>query len=298
MTALPAWPTLDGAVRSHAEAALRARRWCKVICGLGMRDPVVVQRLAALYTQAGASALDVAADPHIVTAARRGIADGVDLARAEGRTAVAPLVMVSLGLEGDPHVGTYGVAAVWDGRAADLRAARAAGAECVELHVAGAAVTDVQRAVAAVSDAFGLAAPLSFSIGSGIGSADDVRAHVRLVEALPHVLCILQIEGVPMGGAQTGPPELPSILLAAQLASDIQRSFMQIAGGAGETTRALCRAHGVAVHGVGVGTRAHLAVREALVAMSLHPADPVYQHALAAARALVAACCDADGSAP
>ncbi|MBI5611263.1 MAG: hypothetical protein HY902_20485 [Deltaproteobacteria bacterium] len=71
--------------------------YCKIISGLGGKDLVRTQRLAELYGRAGADWFDVDLDPAVVAAARRGL-------KAAGAEQDCK-IMVSCGLEGDPHVG-------------------------------------------------------------------------------------------------------------------------------------------------------------------------------------------------
>lgn len=81
--------------------ALTRRSFTKVICGVSLRDPEIVERIATLYTLAGVTVVDVALDTEIVAAAKRGIAR----AQALNPQTKAPVVMVSLGLDSDPHIG-------------------------------------------------------------------------------------------------------------------------------------------------------------------------------------------------
>jgi Fe-S-cluster-containing hydrogenase component 2 len=80
-----------------AEAALRAGRWVKWIAGASNQDLAAIEDLAGLYALAGVHCLDVAADPAVVAAARRGIA------WAQARGAGRPWLMVSLSDGQDPH---------------------------------------------------------------------------------------------------------------------------------------------------------------------------------------------------
>jgi Fe-S-cluster-containing hydrogenase component 2 len=87
---------------SHTIAdALARRAFTKVICGVSLRDPEIVSRIATLYTMAGVTVLDVALDVEVVRAARRGIR----LAQTLRADVSAPVIMVSLGLGTDPHIG-------------------------------------------------------------------------------------------------------------------------------------------------------------------------------------------------
>lgn len=79
------------------EQALRSGRWVKWIGGASNQDLAAIEDLAGLYTWAGVHCLDVAADPAVVAAARRGIAWACE------QGAERPWLMVSLSDGGDPH---------------------------------------------------------------------------------------------------------------------------------------------------------------------------------------------------
>lgn len=79
------------------EQALRSGRWVKWIGGASNQDLAAIEDLAGLYTLAGVHCLDLAADPAVVAAARRGIA------WACARGAARPWLMVSLSDGADPH---------------------------------------------------------------------------------------------------------------------------------------------------------------------------------------------------
>jgi len=79
------------------ESALASGRWVKWIGGASNQDLFAIEDLAGLYSLAGVHCLDLAADPAVVAAARRGIA------WAEARGAARPWVMVSLSDGTDPH---------------------------------------------------------------------------------------------------------------------------------------------------------------------------------------------------
>ncbi len=91
---LPPAPT---APRLSPNLALASGRWVKWIGGASNQDLQAIEDLAGLYTLAGVHCLDVAADPAVVAAARRG------MAWAEERGASKPWLMVSLSDGADPH---------------------------------------------------------------------------------------------------------------------------------------------------------------------------------------------------
>ncbi|MFM7733192.1 MAG: LdpA C-terminal domain-containing domain [Cyanobium sp.] len=79
------------------EQALAAGCWVKWIAGASNQDVAAIEDLAGLYALAGVHCLDLAADPAVVAAARRG------LAWAEQRGGARPWLMVSLSDGADPH---------------------------------------------------------------------------------------------------------------------------------------------------------------------------------------------------
>ena len=77
----------------------------KLVCGAGNEDAEEVRRLAAIYTLAGASGLDVSATPEIVKACK----DGTDFAYSVSEDldielGHRPFIKVSVGMPGDHHV--------------------------------------------------------------------------------------------------------------------------------------------------------------------------------------------------
>ena len=79
------------------EQALATGHWVKIIGGASNQDLEALEDLAGLFSLAGAHCLDVAADPGVVAATRRGITWAV------GKGASAPWLMVSLSDGADPH---------------------------------------------------------------------------------------------------------------------------------------------------------------------------------------------------
>jgi Fe-S-cluster-containing hydrogenase component 2 len=89
------------------EEALATGQWVKLIAGASNEDLFGIEALAGIYSLAGVHCLDVAADPAVVKAARRGMAWARLQARClEGwapEDAPAPWLMVSLSDGEDPH---------------------------------------------------------------------------------------------------------------------------------------------------------------------------------------------------
>ncbi len=81
----------------NPEQALAAGCWVKWISGASNQDLAAIEDLAGIYALAGVHCIDLAADPAVVVAVRRG------LAWAEQRGAVRPWLMLSLSDGADPH---------------------------------------------------------------------------------------------------------------------------------------------------------------------------------------------------
>ncbi|MEI6829486.1 MAG: LdpA C-terminal domain-containing domain [Synechococcaceae cyanobacterium ELA445] len=79
------------------ERALAEGRWVKLICGASNQDLPAIEDLCGIYSLVGVDCIDVAADPAVVSAARR----GMDWAIQRG--AAPPWLMVSLSDGADPH---------------------------------------------------------------------------------------------------------------------------------------------------------------------------------------------------
>ncbi|MCP9837313.1 Fe-S cluster containing protein [Cyanobium sp. N.Huapi 1H5] len=84
-------------LRQDPEQALAAGCWVKLIGGASNQDLAAIEDLAGIHALAGVHCIDVAADPAVVAAARRG------MAWAEARSAARPWLMVSLSDGLDPH---------------------------------------------------------------------------------------------------------------------------------------------------------------------------------------------------
>ncbi|MDM7952315.1 MAG: LdpA C-terminal domain-containing domain [Cyanobium sp. CZS 25K] len=84
-------------VRQDPELALARGGWVKLIAGASNQDLAAIEDLAGIHALAGVHCIDVAADPAVVAAARR----GMDWAGTHG--ARRPWLMVSLSDGIDPH---------------------------------------------------------------------------------------------------------------------------------------------------------------------------------------------------
>jgi len=89
----------------NAQELLDNKHFFKIVCGAGNEDPIEVRRLTTIYTLAGASAIDLSANPDIVRSAVEGISNAETLAEKMGKTlSCRPFINVSVGIAGDPHI--------------------------------------------------------------------------------------------------------------------------------------------------------------------------------------------------
>ena len=80
-------------------------KYFKLVCGAGNEDAEEVRRLAAIYTLAGASGLDISASPEIVTACKEGINFAYSISDELGiELWHKPFIKISVGMPGDHHV--------------------------------------------------------------------------------------------------------------------------------------------------------------------------------------------------
>ncbi len=85
-------------VPSYIEA-LQSRQFHKLIIGAALKDYQSITDLAYLFTYAKANVIDISAFPLSVISAKQ----GVEKALVENKNLVAPLIMVSVNVDQDPH---------------------------------------------------------------------------------------------------------------------------------------------------------------------------------------------------
>jgi ferredoxin len=95
-------PLASPGALDRAMTALEAGTLCKIISGIGSRKAKRIRTLSAIYTAAGAHVLDLAPHIDVIEAGQAGVA----WAERHIDGAQAPVLMVSLGTNDDPHVGT------------------------------------------------------------------------------------------------------------------------------------------------------------------------------------------------
>lgn len=87
------------------ETLLADSKYFKLVCGAGNENPDEVEKLAFVYTLAGAKGFDVAANPHIVECCVLGINKAFKLSKEfDIALQIKPFITVSVGMPGDHHV--------------------------------------------------------------------------------------------------------------------------------------------------------------------------------------------------
>ncbi|MFN9620260.1 MAG: LdpA C-terminal domain-containing domain [Synechococcaceae cyanobacterium] len=156
------------------DQALNSGRWVKWIGGASNQDLAAIEDLAGLYTLAGVHCLDLAADPAVVAAARRGIA------WACSRGAARPWLMVSLSDGADPHFRK----AWFDPSRCPADCPRPCARACPALAI----------------NAAGVAAPRCYGCGRCLPACPlgliEERAQILEAEAVPELLSALRPDAV------------------------------------------------------------------------------------------------------
>ncbi|MFA6078174.1 MAG: LdpA C-terminal domain-containing domain [Candidatus Omnitrophota bacterium] len=84
---------------------LNRRKFFKLVCGAGNEDAAEVEKLAFVYTLAGAKGMDVSANTDVVKSALKGIDEALAYApKIKKNITIRPFINVSIGMRGDPHV--------------------------------------------------------------------------------------------------------------------------------------------------------------------------------------------------
>jgi hypothetical protein len=245
---------------------LRSRSLVKFIVGMTTFDPAETRFLAQVYALAGADIIDVAAEPGIVRATRRAVAEVRD---ALPDPADPPRIMVSTALPRDPHLEGAALepgqrAAVAPATQAELRtglrACLDAGAEMVELHASGSDDRSLEAAMAVMqpllADRY-----LSVCLGTqGAGATRDIVRQARRVRDLHGPRTMIQAEGRVSAGRHEAASSLAGLALSRTLLAETS-AYVLVAGGANPWTRAVAEMLGVAAHGVAIGTYARSLVK-------------------------------------
>ena len=88
------------------KSILEQKNYFKLVCGAGNQDYEWIERLVFVYTMAGATGIDIAADSEVVKAAVKGVDRAEEyLWEIKGqRLVVRPFITVSVGMPGDDHI--------------------------------------------------------------------------------------------------------------------------------------------------------------------------------------------------
>lgn len=141
-----------------------------------------------------------------------------------------------------------------------LKACFTAGATALEVHTGDgsrAELAEMLQTLTPWREHLGL---LAFSMGAHGQSPAEIVALARDVVDLAGREIVIQADGKPISGRKGVKSTLPSLALAAALLEADLGAYIQVSGGTNDLTGSLAQEHGVAIHGVGMGSfaRKHL----------------------------------------
>ncbi|HBN08230.1 MAG TPA: hypothetical protein DD435_06180 [Cyanobacteria bacterium UBA8530] len=257
----------------------------KLICGASLLDPVEIEFLSRVYSEAGAGIIDLAAHPEAVAAAFRG----------KGKTARNPLLMVSVAVEDDPHLliakknldkcsrcglceETCFERCCGCGKCArlcpegaiemlrkewgvDLDSCWEAGARGLELHTGSGKKEAVDSWRKVCEDWVKRGGHFSCSVnGRQLDSEEAIRV-AREVRSWFELPILIQTDGNPISGQKGEDSTLPALSLAREILSSGIDAHIQPAGGANDQTARLAEQMKLPIAGVGMGSFARNLVR-------------------------------------
>jgi hypothetical protein len=257
----------------------------KLICGASLLDPVEIELLSAVYAEAGAGIIDLAAHPDAVKAAFRGV----------GKNFKKPLLMVSVAVEDDPHLmiakkridlcshcglcdetcferccgcgkcaGLCPEGAIEMRRkewAVDLDSCWEAGARGLELHTGSGKLEAVAAWKRNSQNWVARGGIFSCSVNGRQLDSKGAIAVAREVRGWFDLPILIQTDGNPISGQKGENSTLPALCLAQKILSSGIDAHIQPAGGANDQTARLAEQMKLPIAGVGMGSFARNAVR-------------------------------------
>lgn len=255
----------------------------KLICGASLRHTDEIQRLSAIYSEAGADLIDVAADPQAVKAA------------IDGSCSSKALVMVSVAVGDDPHVLVINRSNCTDcercisfcqglidsdrcvgcGRCLTLCACLSlvrrenspqldecwdAGARGLELHTGSGNQAEILPWKTPCTDWVKRGGIFSCSINTRQLGEEEACRLAHEIRAWFDGPIIIQADGNPLSGRPGEASTLPALTFAKKLLESGLDAWIQPAGGANEETGRLANKQGIAISGVGMGSVARQAI--------------------------------------
>lgn len=291
----------------------------KLVCGAGNEDAAEVEKLVALYSQAGCKFFDLSAKPEIVEAAKRGL---------EGREGY---LCVSVGIKGDPHVrkaqidyekcaGCHKCEEVCPQRTikhCKVKTARCIGCgkcysvcshgavsfvsenkdlsevlpqliqlgvNCIELHAMDGDWVEKWDYINSVFDGM-----LSICTARGRLSEEKMIEQIKqMIKNRKPYTTIVQADGYPMSG---GSDDYKTTLQAVATAEIVQNAklpvYIMLSGGTNSKTAELAKMCGINYNGIAIGTYARKIVSRYIEREDFLRNEYVFNEALKIAKALV-----------
>lgn len=298
---------------------LDERKCFKLVCGAGNEDAQEVEKLVALYSQAGCKFFDLSAKPEIVEAAKRGL---------QGREGY---LCVSVGIKGDPHIrkaqidyekcaGCHKCEEVCPQRTikhCKVKSARCIGCgkccsvcnhgaisfisenkdlsevlpeliklgiDCIELHAMDGDWVEKWDYINSVYDGM-----LSICTARGRLSEEKMIEQIKqMIKNRKPYTTIVQADGYPMSG---GSDDYKTTLQAVATAEIVQNAklpvYIMLSGGTNSKTVELAKMCGVNYNGIAIGTYARKIVSKYIEREDFLRNEYVFNEALKIAKALV-----------
>lgn len=298
---------------------LDERKCFKLVCGAGNEDAQEVEKLVALYSQAGCKFFDLSAKPEIVEAAKRGL---------QGREGY---LCVSVGIKGDPHVrkaqidyekcaGCHKCEEVCPQRTikhCKVKQARCIGCgkcysvcthgaisfvsenkdlsevlpeliklgiDCIELHAMDGDWVEKWDYINSVYDGM-----LSICTARGRLSEEKMIEQIKqMIKNRKPYSTIVQADGYPMSG---GSDDYKTTLQAVATAEIVQNAklpvYIMLSGGTNSKTAELAKMCAINYNGIAIGTYARKIVSKYIECEDFLRNEYVFNEALKIAKALV-----------
>lgn len=291
----------------------------KLVCGAGNEDAQEVEKLVALYSQAGCKFFDLSAKPEIVESAKRGL---------QGREGY---LCVSVGIKGDPHVrkaqidyekcaGCHKCEEVCPQKTikhCKVKSARCIGCgkcysvcrhgaisfisenkdlsevlpeliklgiDCIELHAMDGDWVEKWDYINSVYDGM-----LSICTARGHLSEEKMIERIKqMIKNRKPYTTIVQADGFPMSG---GSDDYKTTLQAVATAEIVQNAklpvYIMLSGGTNSKTAELAKMCGINYNGIAIGTYARKIVSRYIEREDFLRNEYVFNEALKIAKALV-----------
>lgn len=298
----------------------------KLVCGAGNECAQDVERLVALYSDAGCEVFDISANPEILKAAKQGL-------KISGKTHNR-YICVSVGIKGDPHIlkseidpkkcqqcnrcrficpfdAIKNCSVIYEkclgcGKCQKICPANAIslkdtdkdlnlvlpelinmGIDCIELHATSENEEDIWDKWETINKKFN--GIVSICIDRlNLGNKQVLRRIEKMLEYRKPFTTIIQADGIPMSGCDD---EYKTTLQAVAMAEIIQDAklpvYIVISGGTNSKTSKLANLCNLEYKGIAIGSYARKIVKEYIQRDDFYTNKTIYNTALEKAKRLI-----------